>query len=90
MSAQALAARLAGLDLVTDPDVLETRGHDDAEWAPAGKARAALRAGTTEDVSRAVAACAELGFRWSPGARAPACPAAPTRSTAVWCWTCRR
>ena len=54
-----LPEALAGLDLVDDPDVLRTLGHDEAEWAPAGAAVAAVRPRSTEDVRRIVAACAE-------------------------------
>jgi glycolate oxidase len=54
-----LSEALPGLDLVTDPDVLRTLGHDEAEWAPAGDAVAAVRARSTEEVRRIVAACAE-------------------------------
>lgn len=49
---------LPGLDVVTDPDVLASLAHDDAEWAPAGRAIAAVRPRTTEEVRRIVAACA--------------------------------
>jgi glycolate oxidase len=48
--------------LVTDPDVLVGLSHDDAEWAPAGRPLAALRAQSTEDVSTAVRVCAENGI----------------------------
>jgi glycolate oxidase len=57
----ALTDLLPGLDLVDDPDVLRSLGHDEAEWAPAGAAFAAVRPKSTEDVSRVVAACAERG-----------------------------
>jgi glycolate oxidase len=57
-----LAETLPGLDVVTDPDVLRTLGHDEAEWAPAGDAVGAVRARSTEDVRRVVAACAERGI----------------------------
>ncbi|GIF24099.1 glycolate oxidase [Actinoplanes tereljensis] len=50
---------LDGLDVVDDADVLESLSHDDAEWAPYGKAVAAVRPRSTEDVRRVVAACAE-------------------------------
>jgi glycolate oxidase len=53
---------LPGLDLITDPDVLRTLGHDEAEWAPAGRALAAVRARSTAEVQRIVAACAERGI----------------------------
>jgi len=57
-----LAEALPGLTLVTDPDVLRTLGHDEAEWAPAGDAVAAVRARSTEDVRRIVAVCADRGI----------------------------
>ena len=47
--------------LVIDPDVLLGLGHDEAEWAPAGRPMAAVRARTTAEVSAAVRVCAELG-----------------------------
>jgi glycolate oxidase len=53
---------LAGIDVVTDPDVLASLSHDEAEWAPAGVPLAAVRARSTEDVQRVVAACAERGI----------------------------
>lgn len=56
----ALADLLTGIDLVTDADVLASLAHDDAEWAPAGTPVAAVRARTTAEVQRVVAACAEL------------------------------
>ena len=57
-----LAERLPGIDVLDDPDVLRSLGHDEAEWAPAGTAVAAVRARSTEEVSRIVATCAELGI----------------------------
>jgi glycolate oxidase len=54
-----LRASVGDLDLVTDPDVLRTLGHDEAEWAPAGRALAAARPTSTAQVSALVAACAE-------------------------------
>jgi glycolate oxidase len=57
---------LAGLDVVDDPDVLAALSHDDAEWAPVGRAVAAVRPRTTDDVRRIVAACA--------GSRVPIVP----------------
>ena len=47
--------------LVTDPDVLAALSHDDAEWAPAGRAVAAVRARTEAEVQHVVRACAEFG-----------------------------
>jgi glycolate oxidase len=55
-----LAGSVGDLDLVDDPDVLRSLGHDEAEWAPAGDAVAAVRARSTEEVRRVVASCAEL------------------------------
>jgi glycolate oxidase len=41
--------------------VLEALSHDDAEWAPAGKAVAAVRARSEAEVQHVVRTCAELG-----------------------------
>ncbi len=57
-----LAADLRGLDLIVDPDVLDSLSHDDAEWARVGRPVGAVRARTTEEVSRIVAACAARGI----------------------------
>jgi glycolate oxidase len=50
-----------GIDTVTDADVLASLAHDDAEWAPAGKPLAAVRARTTAEVQQVVRHCAEHG-----------------------------
>ncbi|WP_369204445.1 FAD-binding oxidoreductase [Streptomyces sp. PU-14G] len=55
----ALTAALPNSALVTDPDVLATLAADDAEWAPAGKPLAALRAHSTAEVQAAVRVCAD-------------------------------
>jgi glycolate oxidase len=55
-----LTDALPDLDFVQDPDVLRTLGHDEAEWAPAGAALAAVRPRSTDEVRRIVAACAAL------------------------------
>ena len=47
--------------LVIDPDVLAAISHDDAEWAPAGRAVAGVRARTEDEVRHVVRACAEFG-----------------------------
>jgi len=47
--------------LVTDPDVLAPLSHDDAEWAPAGRAVAGVRARTEDEVRHVVRTCAEFG-----------------------------
>jgi glycolate oxidase len=58
---RALVAALPELDLLVDPAVLAGISNDHAEWAPVGRPLAALRARSTEDVRRAVRACAEIG-----------------------------
>ncbi|WP_328475401.1 FAD-binding protein [Actinoplanes sp. NBC_00393] len=50
---------LGGLDVIDDPDVLEGLSHDDAEWAPYGRALAAVRPRTTGDVQQVVRVCAQ-------------------------------
>ncbi len=52
----------AGIDTVTDADVLRSLAHDDAEWAPAGTAAAAVRVRTTEEVQQVVRECASRGI----------------------------
>ena len=47
--------------LVTDPDVLAAISHDDAEWAPVGRAVAGVRARTEDEVRHVVRTCAEFG-----------------------------
>jgi glycolate oxidase len=47
--------------LVTDPDVLAAISHDDAEWAPVGRAVAGVRARTEAEVRHVVRTCAEFG-----------------------------
>jgi glycolate dehydrogenase FAD-linked subunit len=46
--------------LVVDPDVLAAISHDDAEWAPVGRAVAGVRARTEDEVRHVVATCAEF------------------------------
>ena len=58
---EALGRGLAADRLVLDPDVVTTLSHDDAEWAAAGTAAAAVRARTEADVQHVVRTCAELG-----------------------------
>jgi glycolate oxidase len=57
-----LVTALPELDFVTDADVLDSLSHDDAEWAPVGKAVAAVRPRTTEQVQAVVAECAIRGI----------------------------
>jgi glycolate oxidase len=47
--------------LVIDPDVLAAISHDDAEWAPAGRAVAGVRARTEDEVRHVVRTCAGFG-----------------------------
>ena len=47
--------------LVIDPDVLAAISHDEAEWAPVGRAMAGVRARTEDEVRHVVATCAEFG-----------------------------
>src|SRR5580693_1133605 len=47
--------------LVIDPGVLAALSHDHAEWAPVGRAVAAVRARTEDEVRHVVRACAEFG-----------------------------
>ena len=58
---QMLSRDLPGDRVVTDPDVLGALSHDDAEWAPAGAAAAAVRARSEAEVQHVVRTCAELG-----------------------------
>ncbi len=58
---EALSRELPGDRLVVDPDVLDVISHDDAEWAPAGKAVAGVRARSEAEVQHVVRTCAELG-----------------------------
>jgi glycolate oxidase len=57
----ALGRGLPAGRLVTDPDVLAAISHDDAEWAPVGRAVAGVRARTEDEVRHVVRACAEFG-----------------------------
>jgi glycolate oxidase len=47
--------------LVIDPGVLAAISHDEAEWAPVGRAVAGVRARTEAEVRHVVRACAEFG-----------------------------
>ena len=81
---EALSRVLPGDRIVADPEVLAAMSHDDAEWAPAGRAAAGVRARSEAEVGRVVRICAELGAAVVPRGPAPGCPAAPTRSTGAW------
>ena len=58
---EALSRGLPGDRIVADPDVLAALSHDEAEWAPAGKAAAAVRARSEAEVQHVVRTCAGLG-----------------------------
>ena len=57
---EALARALPDQRLVVDRDVLASLSHDDAEWAPVGRAAVALRARSEAEVQKAVRVCADL------------------------------
>src|SRR5216683_8369853 len=57
----ALGRGLPAERLVIDPDVLAAISHDEAEWAPVGRAVAGVRARTEGEVRHVVRTCAEFG-----------------------------
>jgi glycolate oxidase len=57
----ALRQALPADRVIADPDVLAAVSHDEAEWAPAGQAAAAVRARSEGEVQQVVRACAGLG-----------------------------
>jgi glycolate oxidase len=58
---EALSRELPGDRVVADRDVLAAMAHDDAEWAPAGRPAAGVRARSEAEVQHVVRICAELG-----------------------------
>lgn len=54
-----LVAAVPPQHLLTDPDTVAPYLHDEAEWAPHGRAIAVLRPGDTAQVAAVVAACAQ-------------------------------
>jgi glycolate oxidase len=62
MVVEALSRELPDDRLVVDPDVLAAMSHDEAEWAPAGKAVAGVRARSEAEVQHVVRTCAEFGI----------------------------
>jgi glycolate oxidase len=58
---EALSRALPGDRIVADPGVLAAMAHDEAEWAPAGRAAAGVRARSEAEVRHVVRICAELG-----------------------------
>ena len=57
---EALVRELPAERLVDDPDVLRGLSHDEAEWAPVGRAAVAVRARSEQEVQAVVRICAEL------------------------------
>jgi len=57
---EVLSRELSDDRLVVDPDVLAAMSHDDAEWAPTGKAVAGVRARSEAEVQHVVRTCAAL------------------------------
>jgi glycolate oxidase len=58
---EALSRGLPAGRVVADPDVLAAISHDEAEWAPVGRAVAAVRARSEDEVRHVVRTCAGLG-----------------------------
>ena len=57
-----LQRKVPDSSFLTDPDSIQSLSHDEGEWAAIGTAIAALRARSADEVSKVVAACAELGI----------------------------
>ena len=58
---EALGRALPGDRIVADADVLAAMSHDEAEWAPAGRAAVGVRARSESEVQQVVRICAEFG-----------------------------
>ena len=56
-----LQANLPAGSVVTDPDIMGSFVHDEAEWAPFGRPVAVVRPRTTAEVAAVVSACAATG-----------------------------
>lgn len=59
--AEVLRRRLPAGRVVTDPDIVAGLSHDQAVWAPVGRAVAVVRAKSTDEVRTVVRACLEQG-----------------------------
>jgi glycolate oxidase len=57
---EALGRVLPGDRIVLDPDVVQGLSHDEAEWAPVGRAAAVLRVRSEAEVAAVVRVCADL------------------------------
>jgi len=58
---EALGRVVPGERLVVDHDVLASMSHDEAEWAPVGRAAVGLRARSEDEIAAAVRVAADLG-----------------------------
>jgi glycolate oxidase len=58
---EALGRSLPADRIVADPDVLAAMSHDEAEWAPAGRPTAGVRARSESEIQQVVRICAEFG-----------------------------
>ena len=58
---EALGRALPGDRIVADADVLAAMSHDEAEWAPTGRAAVGVRARSESEVQQVVRICAGLG-----------------------------
>ena len=58
---QQLTARLPAGAVVTDPDIMGSFVHDEAEWAPFGQPTAVVRPRSSAEVAEVVSACAATG-----------------------------
>jgi glycolate oxidase len=63
---EALSRELPASRIVVDSDVLAAISHDDAEWAPVGRAAAGVRARSETEVQHVVRICAALGVPLVP------------------------
>ncbi|MFW3470222.1 hypothetical protein ACN24M_01860 [Streptomyces microflavus] len=57
--AEVLRRRLPAGRVVTDPDIVAGLSHDQAVWAPVGRAVVVVRAKSTDEVRTVVRACLE-------------------------------
>ncbi|WP_371801591.1 hypothetical protein [Streptomyces sp. NBC_01732] len=77
--AEALRRRLPAGRVVTDPDIVAGLSHDQAVWAPVGRAVAVVRAKSTDEVQTVVRAWSKES-RWLHAAQALDCRGAPMPS----------
>lgn len=77
--AEALRRRLPAGRVVTDPDIVAGLSHDQAVWAPVGRAVSVVRAKSTDEVQTVVRAWSKES-RWLHAAQALDCRGAPMPS----------